>query len=463
MVEIERIDQLVKLLLPVFKNGEMIVEFLIPCIQRLLVEPRYELISMLDVLYERILDNEPSMKAKIMDVSNRIKYWILGSENKNFTKKYWNSNKHVIPKPIKEIFMESIGSDINKFLELYMNPSNEDDEVILQTEIEERTQSYINNWISISSTPKKIFMDEPMNLLQQQVERQKQLDAEREFNKDFKTSFKDRERTTFKSKGLTETEYIDPLTGKVNESMTRQQKFIDLKYVEGIDEVKKSDKERFVSIFYNFEKETGITISEETKRKILNLWHGEFYDKSGPESDDIMSVVEKYNLKARIPKQSGETSKIILQSYIVGLILDQDIYTIYSVVNDVSEEIISPDIVYDKNNKKPSSGVLQILNPIFENINFTEELGVIRINWEKMIFPDIDISRLINRINKANFSKQIKYKIIAGISELTENISTKGLTIEKFAKKVYDIIDEQHIKKFISVKEIMELLNYKMG
>jgi len=55
----------------------------------------------------------------------------------------------------------------------------------------------------------------------------------------------------------------------------------------------------------------------------------------------------------------------------------------------------------------------------------------------------------------------LEFKIIRLIEELSDSIIKKGLTIERFAREVYQILKKQTAKIPITEKQIISLLDYE--
>jgi len=236
---------------------------------------------------------------------------------------------------------------------------------------------------------------------------------------------------------------------KEAKKMEEAQKKIELYSMEGIDPVKKTDKEKFNEIFKVFE-DKGVNITIPMRKKIENLWYGDYY--SNQDSNDILSIVRMNNISIKIKNQmiTSQTSRIILQTYIVGLIYNKDIFDIYSVINKITS--INPNLIHD--GKAPTSEIQKVLDIIISKIYLEDEFSMIRTNWEKMKYPKIDTGDLINYINEEeHLDKPIKFSIMSNISHLKKNIP-----IKHYAREVHNIIKKK--ANIITEKQILELLKY---
>lgn len=417
-----------------------IAELLIPCIQSLIIEPRFELIARLDVLCSRIADNEPELKEQVEKFKAEAEDFIKGPNNKHFTKNYWNINNKKIPPRILEMFREEIGDTLSNYTKKYLlkeNPEN------LNMEIQNIKDFYI----------KKYFLNKPtlikqttMSSTQKQkkdIEEQQKMRSEEEYSKVFKTAWND--RPSFKEKTI-----IEDTHGKEHKQLTNMQKYLDLKFINAIDPTKKEDSERFERIFNEFTRETKTKLSEETKRNILELWHGDIYSSTTDESS-IMGILEKM-LKNKISMRN-EVAKIIIQVYILCLLMNKDIYTIFSIANAINNKI-KPSDVYNKN--IPSAKIQKILSPVIDNITLSEDFLAIRKNWDQILYPEINIQNILNFIDNSKLLSETKNKIKKDIKLLNETKMSK----DKLVKQISQIIDKYTSKSLITLNEIGNLLEY---
>jgi len=231
--------------------------------------------------------------------------------------------------------------------------------------------------------------------------------------------------------------------------------------------VKKTDKERFRKIFFAFEKEIR-PIPEETRNMIMSLWYGDFFAKEDATSDDILSIVKRYSLNFKIPGDhiNEEVNRLILQAYIIGLYTGISVLDIYTIINDVLESnptisthMIMPSVIHNGN--IPNLKIQAVLNPVIKNLPLNENQGIIRTNWDKLRFPNIDITKLVEYLATLNMNIGLRFQIISSVEDLSGNIVKKNLTIEKFAREVYQILKRQKMKIPITEKEIIELLEYE--
>ena len=254
---------------------------------------------------------------------------------------------------------------------------------------------------------------------------------------------------------------------KESKKMERIRKITELKFMDSVQEEKKNAKERFAKIFFSYEKAFK-KIPDEVKNIITGIWYGNYFAKEETTSDDIMNIVKRYSLRFKIPNDhiNGEVNKLILQTYIVGLYMGITVWDIYTIINDVLElnptmtvYKIKPSMIHDGN--VPNPKVQDILNPIIKNLPLHESQSVIRENWNKMRFPNINIVNLVEYLKGIQMDPSLRFKIISSIEDLSNHIVKKGLTIERFAREVYQILKSQTMKIPITEKEIKLLLEYE--
>jgi hypothetical protein len=253
--------------------------------------------------------------------------------------------------------------------------------------------------------------------------------------------------------------------------MENIKQMIDLKYIDSVQEIKKGDSDRFVKIFFEFEKKNGF-ISKPIKDIITGLWYGDYY-KDDPSSNDILNIVKRYNLRFKISNDhiNGEVNRLILQTYIIGLYLGSTVWDIYTVINGVLESNptmtvhkIMPSMIHDQN--VPNLKIQEVLNPVINNLPLDEEQSIIRENWNKIRFPNIDISNLVEYLQNTPMHFSLRYEIIRSIEELLENnhsgnVIKKGITIDGFARSIYQILKNKPMKIPITETEIKNLLDYE--
>jgi hypothetical protein len=433
-----------------------LLSILSKCVEIMVIIPRFELISVLDILAVYMIEKnkyDDQFIKKLDNLTKEAETWILSEENRNFSKK-WNSRE--IPEKIQQMYINFFGFDVNELIEEYVTDFEE-----FGKRIEVRQTEHLRKWHrgkKESETEKK-----PEDLQQthlEELENDKKIQEQRENDKIYKggKTFKERER---------EKEEMAKERPKESKKMEKIKEIIDLKYMNSIQEIKKGDKERFAKIFYAFEKKLGSKIPEEKKNMIMRLWYGDYFAKEQYNSDDILNIVKKYSLSFKISNDhiNGEANRLILQTYIVGLYMGVSVFVIYTIINDVLEanpsmsvHKIMPSMIHNGN--VPNLKVQEVLNPIITHLSLQEDQNIIRVNWNKIRYPNIDILAVLKEIQSFNIDATLKYKINTSIEDLSENIVTKGLTIERFAREVYQILKKQTVKIPITEKQIVSLLSY---
>jgi hypothetical protein len=450
-----------EIMLHSFKREEF-TDILIHCMQSMVILPRFELISLLDTLGEQMLEKNKSdddLKRKISNVKKQVEAWIFSNENKRFYK-IWKEEK-IIPAKIQEIYKNTFGSDTYELMDMYII-----DFVELQDKMEYKQKQYLRKWL-LSSEKETEKISEDLEIIHlKELETAKLQDERREFDKKFVggKTFKEREREQ------KEAEKIQPYI-KENKKMENIKQMIDLKYIDSVQEIKKGDSDRFVKIFFEFEKKNGF-ISKPIKDIITGLWYGDYY-KDDPSSNDILNIVKRYNLRFKISNDhiNGEVNRLILQTYIIGLYLGSTVWDIYTVINGVLESNptmtvhkIMPSMIHDQN--VPNLKIQEVLNPVINNLPLDEEQSIIRENWNKIRFPNIDISNLVEYLQNTPMHFSLRYEIIRSIEELLENnhsgnVIKKGITIDGFARSIYQILKNKPMKIPITETEIKNLLDYE--
>lgn len=448
--------QINEIMLRFFRKEEFI-EMLVHCVETMVIIPRFELISTIDVLNDYMIEKNKTnseFKRKANDTKKQAETWILSADNHNFSK-VWRPESKEVPEKIQEMYREAFNQDISELLDQYIKDYDE-----LGEKIEERQKKYLRSWLIEASKESEKVQEDPEKMHLKQIEAEKNLEAKREHDKKFVggKTFKERQK---------EAEEATKAQPKESKKMERIKKITSLKFMDSIQEVKKGDKERFRKIFFAFEKKIG-KIPEEVKNMITSLWYGNFYAKEDVTSDDILSIVKRYSLQFKIPNNhiNGEANRLILQTYIVGLYTGVTILDIYTIINDVLESNptmsthkIIPLMIHDGN--IPSLKIQDVLNPIIDNLPLHESQSIIRENWDKIRFPNIDISDLAEYLKGISLNSSLRFKIIAAIEDLSHNIVKKGLTIDKFAREVYQILKKQTMKIPITEKDIIALLKYE--
>jgi hypothetical protein len=369
----ESVDIFLSKMTNIFEKQDKVFQILFPCYQHLIIRPRFHLISIFDIMCDKI----PSQKVE--DFKKFYHAWIMSENNKNFTKLYYIQDKGVIkiPPEIKKTFRNIFGENIETYLNKYIG--QQDNESIMQL-----TDAYIQNW------------------------RNPVTHKERNTKKDH---IKKKEDDGIFKRGRNESGYVGGETGLVLndevehtareiknfQKLKRADEKIKLQYKKGIQEIKKADKERFTNIFKEFE----ITDSK-LKNIIMNIWYGDI-NSDDQDSNCIINIIKKKKLKSKISNYNikSSTNRLILQTYITGLMIHKNVYEIFTVIDRLDSNV-DPKVVYSKG--KPNNKIHEILNNIINELHLTpgsEEINI-RDNWEKMKNPSINIDNLINYIDNSN-------------------------------------------------------------
>jgi len=445
------------IMLNYFSENE-VIEILIHCVGSIIMIPRFELISTIYILSDYMLEKNKFNEEFNKNVNNNKKQaetWILSGDNHNFCK-IWNNESKEVPEKIQEMYIDTFELDIGELIEKYITDFDE-----FRDKIEDKQKYFFRKWLTESSKEVEKIQDnlETMNL--NEIVANKKNEEIRIFDTKLIGG------KTFKERQKEQEEAMKPQL-KESKKMDKLKKLTNLKYMDSIQEVKKGDKERFRKIFHSFEKEKNINISEETKNMLIELWYGNYFIKEQPNSDDILSIVKHYGLHFKISNEhiNGEVNRLILQTYIIGLYIGVTIFDIYTIINDVLEanptmsvHKIMPSMIHDGN--VPNLKVQEVLNPIIKNLPLSENQYIIRENWNKLRFPNIDISELIEYLKHISMDNSLRFKISCSIGDLSEKVVTKGLTLEGFSQEVFNILKSQTMKIPITKKMIRDKLRYE--
>jgi len=453
-----------KIMLSVFTK-EVFVEKLIDCIQNIIMRPLFEILALLNVLnnYVDAVQTKDFMK-KLDDAKKQADAWIRSSDNRQFSK-IWTDESKEIPAKVQEIYRDAVDKDVNELIEEYIQDKGLIDE--FATGIERKTKDYLLEWLL---PPRSVEIAKVSTLDTEESRNRKlqDIEQERQFNKTHKAnkSFKEREREQREA-----TEVI-PET-REGKKLMNMQKYVDLSHIDAVQEVKKEDRERFGYIFVSFEKieKDAKQLTEHDKNNITKIWYGDYFSKDENDSDDILSIVRRYNLHFKIKNDhiNAPVNRLILQTYIVGLYTGSTIWNIYTIIQNVKElhltmsvHEITPSMIHTGN--VPNPKVQEVLTPIIGNLPLHGDQLMIRKNWDKMRFPKVNIRGLVDRIvelrDNSNITKDLAFEVIILIEDLSSELVKRSLTIEKFAQDIYNILKDKSIK-VMTVKEIVSLLRYE--
>ncbi len=447
-------SKLEEAIMPLKASGK-ILDIYVHCIMNLVMMPRYELLSTLHILgkFMCIKNTNSDFKKTVKNTTHQSKLWILSSDNTRFTT-IWNSNEKVVPEEIEKIYIDTFGSSVNELVEEYIDEDNMEQFV---SSIKEEQKKYLTNWLLPSNKEKNKGIRDMHEMHKEQIMND---DKETELNK-VRLNYNSKKLFTDKKiEDAQMTEEYRTLEG----NMKMTQEIIDRKYINGVDEIKKNDKERFDKIFLAYQSH-GHPVSQETKTIICRLWYGEYYSKNDYGSDDILNIVKKHDLRFKIKNDhiNSELNKIILQSYIVGLYLGSDILLIYTIVNHVSRmtpglnHVVAPSMIH--NGSVPKIEVQEVLNPIITHLPLDDKQEIIRRNWNKLRSPSINISKLVQRIEDTQMDSSLKFSIVVILEDLLGD--NNSFTISDFARKAHALLIKYKSQKLdITVKQLTRLLYY---
>lgn len=423
-------------------------EVLIHCVQMLILMPRFELIGLLEIFAEQV---PADMSVRAEECMKKSKDWLMSGSNRNFYN-LWKEG--YIPDEVNAIYREEFNNDVYNLLNDYV------DQDTISNDVVRKAKRYMKGWLN--SGPVEIervdknFEDTYGNAYKAGVIKDINDNANSIFVS--KKTFKQAEQ----DKKIEEKQELT----RQGKRLEQMHEIMQKKFINDADEVVKKDEERFKKIFAAFDKNNR-PVAEKDQTTIRNIWYGRYYNNSSV-SDDILNIVEKFSINFKISNDqiNSDTNRLILQTYIVSLYIGTDIPFIYTIINSVlksypsmSSHLISPDMIYE--NHVPNFKIQEVLNPVIKNIPLQNNQKVLRENWGKMRFPEIDISQLVEQLKSIHMNKAIRFKIVLGIEKLSADVVKKGLNIEKFAQEVHSVIQKNAVKIQLIKKEIVDLLRYK--
>lgn len=407
--------------------GDDTKTFLVRCVQNLQVSPRYRLVSILDTLMTKILMKDPKnpKTAELVDSFKAdYKNWVFSPEASNFTKKYYkNSDGRItitIPRHIKNKYAEFFGQGSNIDTDLKNMLSQEDNE-----SIKDLLAAYMQQWKQGSAV--KV----------EKVYHASEVIAEKDHG-EFRRGRQEAGQITDNFLGhQMKIEASEESNEKQVEKLKRGADKVNLFYKSSTREIKKADQERFVKIFDQFN-----INNPDVTSLITRIWYADV-NSDDQDSMCILNIIKMKKLKIKISDSviSSATSRLILQTYVAGLIIGKSVFEIFTCVNAIDNQV-SPDLIYHKG--KPTNKVQEVLSGIITSLYLqpgTPELNL-RINWEKILSPKINITYLVEFLTaNQDIGESSKYLIFQEIKDLNPHTS-----IEKFTKSVHLIIRSHSIR-----------------
>lgn len=426
----EPVDHFLSKMKYIFSSRDKINDVLFVCIQHLIIRPRYHLISLINVLCDK-MKLENFNESNVTQFLEETKRWVLSTKNKNFTKNYYiqhnNTTTIKIPEHIKNLFLKFFDKNIDILINKYVQTS--DNETIGQY-----IDAYVQNWRN------------PVNMVDHVVSNRPVIQEE---DPD-KPVFKRGRNESGTVGGTGDIAMVEGGNYREFQKLKRVQDNINLHYKKGMREIKKADQERFVKIFEE------LNIVDPKLRGIISkIWYGDI-NSENIEDNNIINVIKKKKIKSKISNYNirSVTNRLILQSYIAGLMIGKTVYEIFTVINRIDPDV-TPRMIYNKG--KPNSKIQEILNNIISEIYLdptTSEI-YLRDNWEKIKNPTINIEKLVDYIqNTKDIHDKNKYIIINRINDIDKQTS-----IEKFTKEVHNIIKDISLKN-ITEANILNNLRY---
>lgn len=400
-------------------NSEKMVSVLTPCIKDIIIKPRITLLNLLDELYQ--LMEQEIQKSTIDTIRKEILIWIEKDDIKlNELLKQAINEETLVPKQIIDIFEKHDLNFINMFLKYQ--------DLIDYVRINNKTDDQLSNWGNPRITYKVV-----VNQQQSAVEvKAPNTGAAGE-------SYISEQPSYVKSQELAE-ENLDKQGEQIKKRMEKLQIFASKK--KNI-ELRDRDTQNFLKIFANFRKE-GDDINKQLTKQLTNqielFWFGNVSRNGFPGN----------NASYKIKKVDAQISRIIFQTYIVGLFVGSKIMVIYKVASTCINTPISSEDIYQANQHIPNSDVLKILGSFINGYTALEPdlEKKIRKNWDTLKKPSINLKPLLDYLRENNIENVI-------INQITKLDTHK--TIEVLAKEIYNIIP----KKKVNLIAITSKLTYE--
>lgn len=427
------------------ENKDSVHNLFYNCFYNKIILPRFEFISIIDTFTEYMIKDNSKNKDKLEYIRNQI-YTYLFTTNNDFDKVWKNGE---IPDYINKLYLDNFGDEL---YDLMSNVITDDD--IFNEEVKIKCKKYQKDFLNPSKITISIKQNNKISL---------PFEIEKEYDP---TEQKLIHQVGYKQKQKDLEEQQKYIGIKHPHGLTKTQQIIDFKYMNTVAEIKKLDKYRFDKIFFFIHEHFNIDLTTEEKNMLTNIWYGDYY-KEHSDSLDILSIVEKYDLNFKISnkKIDSNTSRLILQTYLVALYIGLNIYDIYTIINliilsepTLYKNKISPIMIHNGN--IPDIKIQKILTPIINKLHLDKNQIIIRDNWNKLRYPDIDITKLVDKINNINIPEETKFKIIVYINDLSSKVINKGYTLQMFRDLIYKYINKT-IKIKIKKDDIIDLITYK--
>lgn len=416
---------------------------IINCIKELVVYPLIDLLSVLEVIIDYAsADLNPESNPEQLKM--QVRYTLFGRDNKKFAKVFYQDQ--IVPDAINEIFISNYKKTVVELTEIFF--VNED----FQNMLELNKNRNLQIWAS-SDNEKEVEVNKKSRT--RTIQDVVYVDNKKTFYKSFSEKRAEEKELDKKRKKLTRTE-------------EKKNKLFDLKFASSIKEIIKEDDKRFDNIF-DFISIKNIPTAR--REAIKELWYGKNLYAHDHNGTDILSIISKYNISIKIQHDQINTdvNRLILQTYIVCLYESINIRDIYSIVYGVSSAretgtqgfVITPSIIYN-NNGVPSTGVQEVLNPIINNLNLSGDLEIIRINWENMKNPIVDVTDFMNFIADTDeLQTEVKFSIIVAVEDL---LGDEVLIRHKarFVKKVSEILKIKNTKLILKEKDLIQLIKHEI-
>ena len=449
--------KLLAILKPLAKTSDELVDFLMPCIIPLIIEPRFKIIAVLEFIFEAMKSSKKWTNEKIDNLENECKNWILRWDISIGSDKFFPDN---VDKMFRDSVDKNIMEIIFEFQDIMPDPRSE--------EIENRKFKLISKWENPGTIERiikpKIVEQSINNINQRPLDTWGTIGRNQSFaptGLNIKTGVGDFEGTD------TEMRNTDRLRSTA--------RAIDIRNMISPPEVYKNDADRLESLYDCYETlGDGVKITADTRSLINQLWHGNFYDQSS--FDNFVDYSTNHNIKIKIKDRmiKPEVSRLILQSYLIGLVMGSSVSDIYINFRCVATKTIhgyvpNPRHVHVKE-ITPNKEVEKVLNNMLLKMNIDPRLDIIRSRWKNMKFPKIDTTDLINYVRKNNKDEGDSWSFRMRLESVVAD-QDLGMSKEAFQKKVSGIINGDGYKgkldiyndsgRKITHQQITALLKYK--
>ena len=420
-------DELYNILLIIsHQKDENVKKLLLPCVQHLVIKPRFYVLSIIKIILQNIIHEKIDIDiTKFNKVLEQIKIWTFSGKSNSSTFSFWEFKKtNIFPDKIIKLFNAS-NIVINDLFETYFKYED------LQT-AEDLTVAYVQEWVYPTKT------SEINN-----VETYDKVDIIRHDN--FKQGFNDRPTDGRGNGNNIET---DTLTGK---KLLQTMDKVNITFIQAVPEQRITDTAQINKILSILNIDNDIKL----KKFIIDLWHG---DSESSDNNIIYKMRENHE-NIKFNNLNNLQSRAALQTYIICIASGKTPRDVYDTLTILYNKII-PANLYDINTLKPCTDIAVLISKLLNIIILTPDKMYIRKYWENMKRPRISVSKVVREIELSDFDSVHKTEIIKKIKDIGVD---EGDTKIKLAKIIRKIINAVSRKVTISEDSIKNMLVVKFN